>query len=76
MDPMNAAKKVKSEFVKIADDNIKIAESIKHISLDEFVRALPTGQSRLSFVARGQQQLQEVSTSPLPPSISAESGDK
>src|SRR5215217_7824953 len=58
MDPMNAAKKAKSEFVKIADDNIKIAESIKHISLDEFVRALPTGQSRLSFTARGQQQLQ------------------
>ena len=57
MDPMNAAKKVKSEFVKIADDNIKIAETIKHISLDEFVRALPTGQSRLSFTARGQQQL-------------------
>jgi len=57
MDPMNAAKKVKSEFVRIADDNIKIAESIKQISLDEFVRALPTGQSRLSFTARGQQQL-------------------
>nr|MDQ3851875.1 NFACT family protein [Thermoproteota archaeon] len=38
MDPMNAAKKVKSEFVRIAGDNIKIAESIKHISLDEFVR--------------------------------------
>ncbi|MDQ3808233.1 MAG: hypothetical protein M3298_08710, partial [Thermoproteota archaeon] len=80
MDPMNAAKKVKSEFVKIADDNIKIAESIKHISLDEFVRALPTGQSRLSFTARGQQQLQEAaSLSPPPPSspsVAAESGDK
>lgn len=77
MDPMNAAKKVKSEFVKIADDNIKIAESIKHISLDEFVRALPTGQSRLSFAARGQQQLQEAaSLSPSSPSVAAESGDK
>ena len=78
MDPMNAAKKVKSEFVKIADDNIKIAESIKHISLDEFVRALPTGQSRLSFTARGQQQLQEASSSSSPPpaSVAAESGDK
>jgi predicted ribosome quality control (RQC) complex YloA/Tae2 family protein len=73
MDPMNAAKKVKSEFVRIADDNIKIAESIKHISLDEFVRALPTGQSRLSFTARGQQQLQEASSSP---SVAVESGDK
>ena len=78
MDPMNAAKKAKSEFVKIADDNIKIAESIKHISLDEFVRALPTGQSRLSFTARGQQQLQEASSSSPPPpaSVAAESGDK
>jgi predicted ribosome quality control (RQC) complex YloA/Tae2 family protein len=72
MDPMNAAKKVKSEFVRIADDNVKIAESIKHISLDEFVRALPTGQSRLSFTARGQ-QLQEASS---PPSVAVESGDK
>jgi predicted ribosome quality control (RQC) complex YloA/Tae2 family protein len=77
MDPMNAAKKVKSEFVKIADDNIKIAESIKHISLDEFVRALPTGQSRLSFTARGQQQLQEAaSLSSSSPSVASESGDK
>lgn len=77
MDPMNAAKKVKSEFVKIADDNIKIAESIKHISLDEFVRALPTGQSRLSFTARGQQQLlEEASSSSSPPSVAVESGDK
>ena len=57
MDPMNTAKKIKSEFVKIAEDNIKIEESIKHISLDDFVRALPAGQCRLSFTARGQQQL-------------------
>jgi predicted ribosome quality control (RQC) complex YloA/Tae2 family protein len=73
-DPMNAAKKVKSEFVKIANDNIKIAESIKHISLDEFVRALPTGQSRLSFTARGQQQ--ETLLSSPPPSVAVESGGK
>lgn len=73
IDPMNAAKKVKSEFVKIAGDNTRIAESIKHVSLDEFVRALPTGQSRLSFTARGQQQqLQEAP----PPSVAVEPGDK
>lgn len=72
VDPMNAAKKVKSEFVKIAGENTKIAESTKHVSLDEFVRALPTGQSRLSFTARGQQQLQEAP----PPSVTVESGDK
>lgn len=73
VDPMNAAKKVKSEFVKIAGENTKIAESIKHVSLDEFVRALPTGQSRLSFTARGQQQLLQEAP---PPSVTAESGDK
>jgi predicted ribosome quality control (RQC) complex YloA/Tae2 family protein len=74
LDPMNAAKKIKSEFVKIAEGNIKIAESIKHISLDDFIRALPAGQCRLSFTARGQQQqqqLQEVA----PPSVTVESGD-
>jgi predicted ribosome quality control (RQC) complex YloA/Tae2 family protein len=75
MDPMNAAKKVKSEFVKIANDNTKIAESIKHISLDEFVRALPTGQSRLSFTMRGQQQQQQLQEPPSP-SVAVESGDK
>jgi predicted ribosome quality control (RQC) complex YloA/Tae2 family protein len=72
MDPMSAAKKIKSEFVKIAEGNIKIAESIKHISLDDFIRALPAGQCRLSFTARGQQQLQEIP----PPSVTVESGDK
>jgi predicted ribosome quality control (RQC) complex YloA/Tae2 family protein len=71
MDPMNVAKKVKSEFVKIAENNIKIAESIKHISFDDFVRALPAGQSRLSFTARGQQQ--QVPSSPPP--VAIEAGD-
>src|SRR5581483_915574 len=55
MDPMAAAKKVKSEFVKIAGDT-DTAEFIKRISLDDFVRTLPTGKSRISFTARGQQQ--------------------
>jgi predicted ribosome quality control (RQC) complex YloA/Tae2 family protein len=75
MDPMNVAKKVKSEFVKIADNNIKTAESIKHISLDDFVRALPAGPSRLSFAARGQQQQQQQVPSPPPPVV-IEAGDK
>ena len=74
MDPMNAAKKVKSEFIKIANENTKIAESVKHMSLDEFVRALPTGQSRLSFTARGQQQVLQEAVST--PSVAIEAGDK
>lgn len=56
MDPMTTAKKTKSEFVKIAGDG-EIAETIKRISLDDFVRALPTGQSRISFTARGQSEI-------------------
>lgn len=56
MDPMTAAKKVKSEFVKLAGES-DIAETIKRISLDDFVRALPTGQSRISFSARGQPEI-------------------
>jgi predicted ribosome quality control (RQC) complex YloA/Tae2 family protein len=54
MDPMTAAKKAKSEFVKIAGDS-EAAETITRISLDDFVRALPMGQSRVSFTARGNQ---------------------
>jgi predicted ribosome quality control (RQC) complex YloA/Tae2 family protein len=57
MDPMTAAKKVKSEFVKVAGDSEVVAETIKRISLDDFVRALPTGQSRISFTARGHSQI-------------------
>ena len=53
MDPMTAAKKVKSEFVKIAGDS-EAVETIKRLSLDDFVRVLPNGQSRISFTARGQ----------------------
>jgi predicted ribosome quality control (RQC) complex YloA/Tae2 family protein len=60
MDPMNVAKKVKSEFVKILANNVKVAESIKHTSLDDFVRALPTGQTKLSFIAKGQHQMQPI----------------
>jgi predicted ribosome quality control (RQC) complex YloA/Tae2 family protein len=52
MDPMTAAKKAKAELVRAAADET-LAESIKRISLDDFVRTLPTGQSRVSFAARG-----------------------
>jgi predicted ribosome quality control (RQC) complex YloA/Tae2 family protein len=74
IDPMNAAKKIKSEFIKIANENTKIAESVKHMSLDEFVRALPTGQSRLSFTAKGQEQVLQESVST--PSVAIEAGEK
>jgi hypothetical protein len=71
MDPMNVAKKLKSEFVKIADNNITAAESIKRLGLDDLIRALPAGQSRISFAVRGQQQ--QV---PSPQPVAIEAGDK
>lgn len=68
MDPMSAAKKAKAELVALASHEKKLgadaageasapedlADIIKQISLDDFVRTLPTGQSRISFAARGQ----------------------
>ncbi|MER3407293.1 MAG: hypothetical protein C4292_00215 [Nitrososphaera sp.] len=54
MDPMNAAKKTKAELVSAAGADDELAAEIKAMSLDDFVRALPTGQSRVSFAARGQ----------------------
>lgn len=56
MDPMTAAKKVKAELIKAAGET-DLADAIKRTSLDDFVRALPTGQSRVSFTARGHQDL-------------------
>jgi predicted ribosome quality control (RQC) complex YloA/Tae2 family protein len=53
-DPMTAAKKAKAALVGAADETL--AETIKQISLDDFVRALPTGQSRISFVKKAEQQ--------------------
>lgn len=53
-DPMTAAKKAKAALVGAADETL--AETIKQTSLDDFVRALPTGQSRVSFVKKAEQQ--------------------
>ncbi|AIF85312.1 putative RNA-binding protein, snRNP like protein [Candidatus Nitrososphaera evergladensis SR1] len=54
LDPMNAAKKAKATLVSAAaGDNEELAETIKRISLDDFVRSLPTGQSKISFASKG-----------------------
>ncbi|MDW0271107.1 MAG: ribosome rescue protein RqcH [Nitrososphaeraceae archaeon] len=54
-DPMNLAKKVKSEFVRaISEFDQSLAEYCKKISLDEFIRMLPTGQSKIERAERGQ----------------------
>jgi hypothetical protein len=54
--------------VKIAGDT-DIAEFLKRISLDDFVRTLPTGQSRISFTARGQQETASMATEAVEESL-------
>ncbi len=54
-DSMNLAKKVKSEFVRaISEFDQSLAEYCKKISLDEFIRMLPPGQSKIERAERGQ----------------------
>jgi predicted ribosome quality control (RQC) complex YloA/Tae2 family protein len=59
LDPMNAAKKVKNEFLSILggetiEKKSSLSQFVKNISLDDFVRTLPTGKSRMtSFVRIG-----------------------
>ena len=54
-DSMNLAKKVKSEFVRaISEFDQSLAEYCKKISLDEFIRMLPPGQSKIKRAERGQ----------------------
>ncbi|MDW0246843.1 MAG: hypothetical protein QOB17_05440, partial [Nitrososphaeraceae archaeon] len=54
-DQMNLAKRVKSEFVRaISEFDQSLAEYCKKISLDEFIRMLPTGQSKIERAERGQ----------------------
>jgi len=54
-DPMNLAKKVKSEFVRVISDfDSDLADYLKKIVLDEFIRMLPSGQSKIECIERGQ----------------------
>ena len=53
---MSTAKKVKNEFTSIlaADTNQKMSllQFVKNMSLDDFVRMLPTGQSKITNLVR------------------------
>jgi predicted ribosome quality control (RQC) complex YloA/Tae2 family protein len=59
MDPMNAAKRIKSELVRVAAaDTYRnkiygLADFIKNTSLDDFIRTIPNGQSKIYFTGRG-----------------------
>jgi predicted ribosome quality control (RQC) complex YloA/Tae2 family protein len=52
-DPINAAKKVRNEFVSVLAEKTKqielsLSQFVKSMSIDDYVRALPTGQSRIT----------------------------
>jgi predicted ribosome quality control (RQC) complex YloA/Tae2 family protein len=54
-DPMNLAKKVKSGFVRVISEfDSDLADYLKKIVLDEFIRMLPSGQSKIERIERGQ----------------------
>jgi predicted ribosome quality control (RQC) complex YloA/Tae2 family protein len=54
-DPMNLAKKIKSEFVRaISEFDSDLADYLKKVLLDDFIRMLPTGQSKIEHIERGQ----------------------
>jgi predicted ribosome quality control (RQC) complex YloA/Tae2 family protein len=56
-DPINAAKKVRNEFVSVLTDKTKKIELsllnfVKNVSLDDYVRTLPSGQSKITNLVR------------------------
>jgi hypothetical protein len=56
-DPMNAAKKIKNELVsvlagKTKQTELSLLQFVKNMSLDDFVRMLPTGQSKITNLVR------------------------
>jgi hypothetical protein len=54
-DPMNLAKKIKSEFVRVISEfDSNLSDYLKRLILDEFIRTLPSGQSKIVSVERGQ----------------------
>ncbi|HJR85697.1 MAG TPA: ribosome rescue protein RqcH [Nitrososphaeraceae archaeon] len=56
-DPMNLAKKLKSEFVRvISESDPNLADYLKKVLLDDFIRVLPTGQSKIERIERGQSE--------------------
>jgi hypothetical protein len=62
IDPNSVAKKIKAELVKTAytntntkdDENVQLADFIKSASLDDFIKAIPTGHSKISLTAKGE----------------------
>jgi predicted ribosome quality control (RQC) complex YloA/Tae2 family protein len=56
MDPTNVAKKIKGEFIRISSDSTDLLDFIKSTSIDDFVRTIPYGQSKISFTEKGERR--------------------
>jgi hypothetical protein len=70
LDPMTAAKKIKNEFVsKLAGDSdqkkLSVLQFVRSVSLDDFVRTLPTGQTKISNPGRERMDKRLVSAKEL-----------
>ena len=78
LQPLNVAKKIKSEFVRIlgtSSNNDDLVEFVKTIMLEDFLRLMPSGQSKISLIANGENKVssQNNSTSDMQigPSVAA-----
>ena len=78
LQPLNVAKKIKSEFVRIlgtSSNNEDLVDFVKTIMLEDFLRLTPSGQSKISLIANGENKVssQNNSTSDMQigPSVAA-----
>jgi len=78
LQPLNVAKKIKSEFVRIlgtSSNNEDLVDFVKTIMLEDFLRLMPSGQSKISLIANGENKVssQNNSTSDMRigPSVAA-----
>jgi predicted ribosome quality control (RQC) complex YloA/Tae2 family protein len=64
--PLNVAKKIKSEFVRILGtslNNEDLVDFVKTIMLEDFLRLMPSGQSKISLIANGENKVSSQNNS-------------
>jgi predicted ribosome quality control (RQC) complex YloA/Tae2 family protein len=66
LQPLNVAKKIKSEFVRIlgtSSNNEDLVDFVKAIMLEDFLRLMPSGQSKISLIANGENKVSSQNNS-------------
>ncbi|MGD1838739.1 MAG: ribosome rescue protein RqcH [Nitrososphaeraceae archaeon] len=56
-DPMNISKKIKAEFIKHFKDNDDLFLQLKNFSLDDIIRVLPSGKTKIISSHKGDEQV-------------------